>query len=128
MKNKYIRFGYYFWGLFFSLMVVFGMITGKTPMLLENDRRFAIFIYRTTNPFFYYLWNAIYGFLGVGLLYRSLIFIQSNRDFLKEQEGFDRKIVGLERENEKIDILRVLTVTLSTITIFGFLYYIFLIV
>ena len=106
-------------------MVVFGMIAGKTVMLLDNDIRFAVFIYRATNFFWYYLLNATYGLLGVGLLYRSLLFIQSNRDALKEQEGFDRKIVGLEKENEGIDFIRVVTVTLSTVAIIGFLYYIF---
>jgi hypothetical protein len=88
MKNKYIHFGYYFWGLFFSLIVVFAIITGKTITLLDHDIHFAIFIYKTSNPFWYYLLNAIYGLLRVGLLYGSLLFIQSNRNFLKEQEGF----------------------------------------
>jgi hypothetical protein len=71
--------------------------------------------------------RLVHGLLGVVLLYRSLIFIQTNRNFLKESEKFDRKIVGLEKDDEKVDYLRVLTVLLSTLFIFGFQYYVFFI-
>ena len=108
-------------------MVVFSLLTGKVIFLPENNIRFAIFLYRERNPFAFFGLNLMHGLLGAALLYRSLLFIQTNRDFLEESERFDRKIVGLEKEDERVDYLRVFTVLLSTVFIFGFHYYVFFI-
>jgi len=125
LKNKYIHFGYYFWGLLLITMVVFSLLAGKVIVLLENDIRFATFVYKDKNPIWFVVVNAVYGLLGLVLSYRSLLFIGWNRAFLKEREGFDRRIVGLEKEDEKADYLRAFMVLLSTIFIFAFNYYVY---
>ena len=108
-------------------MLVFALITGK--VLSTNEFKIGIFefLYEETDPFFYYLINFIYALLGFGLFYKSLLFIPKNREALIKKEGFDRRFVGLEKEEQKVNKLRVLIVTFMSILIILLVYYIFMV-
>ena len=126
MKHKPVHLTYYFWGLFFSAMVVFGLLTGKVIAVFDAEPKLIDFYHRETDPFFYFLTLIMYVFVGVGLFYKSLLFVSTNREDLIQRDGFDRRFVGLESETDKVNHRRVLWVAVVSVLIILFVHYLYL--
>lgn len=107
-------------------MVACGLYAGKVFSFLDWDLRLVTILYRKTNPISYYIITVLYAMLGIVLLYKSLLFIPSNREDLIEREGFDRRFVGLEKADEKVNKLRVLIVAFMSAVIILFVCGIFI--
>lgn len=126
MKHKPVHLTYYFWGLFFSAMVVFGLFAGKVIAVFDAEPKLIDFFYIETDPVFYFLTLFVYVLMGVGLFYKSLLFVSTNREDLIQRDGFDRRFVGLESVTDKVNPRRVLWVAFVSVLIILFVYYLYL--
>ena len=125
MKDKNIHTGYFLAGILFLTITIFCFITGKALFLADNDIKFISFVTKDISPLGFYMFIIIYTLVGIGLIYRSLLFVPSNRKYFIKKEGFDRRIVGLEKRIENADLSRILIVTAMVILIISIVFYVF---
>lgn len=94
----------------------FVKITGK---FLIHDSYRSLFLDGEPHPFDYYF--NLYGslILGVGILYRSLLFIPSNRKFYNEHPEYLRKQAELRKAELKVSPSRLMKITFVLLVVFG---------
>ncbi len=116
MNKKNIHMKWFLGGVLLLLYAAFVIITGK--FLIHGSYR-SLFLDEKPEPFYYYL--NLYGSLIIGILYlyRSLLFIPSNRKFYDEHPEYLRKRAEYQRAQLEISPGRLIKITLVILLIFG---------
>jgi len=125
MDDKRVHRTYYYWSLLFSSMAVIGLIAGKTLSFDEDELSFFELVTNTDSPVEFYAMTAIYALMALTLFYRSLLFLGRNREDLMASDGFDRRVVGLEKPAHGISIIRVFTIVLFSLLIVTAVYFVY---
>jgi hypothetical protein len=115
MKKKNIRLSTFFGGLLFLTYAVYVKITGNfivhesDPFSLEN---------KANDSFSYYLNLFGSGSLGILQIYKSLLFIPSNKKYWDEYPEYHRKRIEYQRQQLKVNPARLVKVISVILLIF----------
>lgn len=125
MDEKRVHLTYYYWGLCCLSMVVLGLLSGRTLSFDEDDLKLVDFATITGSPIEFYAMTALYALIAVTLFYKSLLFIGINREDLITHDGFDRRVVGLEKPAHGLSFSRIITVAFFSLLIVAAVYMIY---
>ncbi len=118
MNNKNVDIGKLIGGVLFLAYSSFVFITGA--YILDEDS-FSFITQKESNQFVYYIHLIGSASIGVLLLYRSLRFIPSNKDFNDKQQEYLRRRIGLQRQQFSVNFDRLSNVLLVIFIVFAIL-------
>ncbi len=107
--------GWFLGGLLLIAYALYVKITGK---FIVHESFRSLFVHKDADPFFYYFNLLASAILGIGISYRSLLFIPSNKKYHMEQPEYNRKMAELRKDDLKVNPARLLKIILFIVLIF----------
>ena len=116
MNNKNLKTRRLIGGALFLAYSAFVLITGT--YILDEDE-FSFFTRKESNQFVYYIHLIGSAAIGILLLYRSLLFIPSNKEFNDRQPEYLRRRIEYQKQQFSLSFDRLSNVLLAIFFIFA---------